>query len=379
MTKRGWAVLTACAAFLMSAFSSGSDRMYLAATFAALLLAYACVSVLGCLLSIRVTGYPEQVKLMRGEWARLYTGLKCNFPLPVGTAELSWCLVGEKGKQTVSLRIFREQTLVSEVLARHTGAFPSGPESLAVTDLFGLIRLEKKLDQRQAVLSLPRTFSMEESVLLSGEEGNTSLRRGREDPTSPEGVRDYHPGDPLKRVHWKLSQRRQALLVRTYEMMSPPEMLILTDQTFLEGDPERSALFRDAILETAASLAKERLSMASPVRLPLYEAQGEGFQGSAPGETEVMLEMLADAPYLRDADYAAFILSETRRLNSVGAVALVTARLTPSVAEAAAAVRRAGPGTILYLVTDREEDETLLSIVNRLQSSLVEVCYVAPA
>lgn len=379
MTKRGWAVLTACLAFFLSAFSSGSDRIYLAATFAALLFAYSCVSVLGCVFSIRVHAQIEQTKLVRGEFARLCTVMKYNFPLPVGKAELSWCLAGEKGKETVSLRIFREQKLVSQAPVRHTGAYLSGLESLAVTDMFGLIRMEKKLKQRETVLSLPRTFPMEETVFLSGEEGNTSLRRGREDNTSPEGVRDFRPGDPLKRVHWKLSQRRQALLVRTYEMLSPPEMLILADQTPLAGDTERCALFRDAIIETAASLARERLLSSGPVRLPLYGAQGEGFQGTSSGETETMLEMLAGAPWMMDADYASFILRMTRHLHSVGAVALVTARLTPSVAEAAAAVRRVGPGTILYLVTDRENDEALLSIVERLQRNLVEVCYVSPA
>ncbi len=379
MTKRGWAVLTACMAFFLSAFSSGSDLMYLAATFAALLFAYACVSMLWCFLSIRVHAQMERTKLRRGELARLHTLVSTRSPLPVGKAELSWRLAGENGKEIVSLRVFREQKLVSEAPARHTGAFPSGPVSLAVTDLFGLIRIEKMLKLRENLLSLPRTFPIEETAFLSGEEGNTSLRRGREDTTSPEGVRSFRPGDPLKRVHWKLSQRRQALLVRTYEMLSPPEMLILIDQTPLAGDAERSALFRDAIIETAASLASERLTLSGPVRLPLYGAQGEGFQGTAPGETETMLEMLAGAMYMKDADYAAFILRETRHLSSVGAVALVTAVLTPSVAEAAVAVRRAGPGTILYLVTDRENDEALLSIVERLQRNLVEVCYVSPA
>jgi len=43
----------------------------------------------------------------------------------------------------------------------------------------------------------------------------------REEEEEPDGVRPYVPGDPIRRIHWKLSAKKQELLVREYVPLSP--------------------------------------------------------------------------------------------------------------------------------------------------------------
>ena len=55
-------------------------------------------------------------------------------------------------------------------------------------------------------------------------------RKGRdrifEDPLRFAGLRDYRPGDSLRRIDWKASARRQALQSRVYEPSSTLHLLV---------------------------------------------------------------------------------------------------------------------------------------------------------
>ena len=85
------------------------------------------------------------------------------------------------------------------------------------------------------------------------------MARATEDISSPSDIRSYAPGDPMKKIHWKLSLRKQELLVRRFEEPAQPEALILMDcAPPMAEDPELAADLKDALLETAASLLAAR-------------------------------------------------------------------------------------------------------------------------
>src|SRR5439155_19960951 len=47
-----------------------------------------------------------------------------------------------------------------------------------------------------------------------------------EDPARPSGLREYRPGDSLRRIDWKASARSQALQSRVYEPSSTQHLLV---------------------------------------------------------------------------------------------------------------------------------------------------------
>ena len=65
--------------------------------------------------------------------------------------------------------------------------------------------------------------------MQSVETGAEHISRMTEDAASPSGVRDWIPGDALKKVHWKLTMRKRELMVRTYEESARPDTLLLVD------------------------------------------------------------------------------------------------------------------------------------------------------
>ena len=76
-----------------------------------------------------------------------------------------------------------------------------------------------------------------------------AMARATEDINSPSDVRTYAPGDPMKKIHWKLSLRKRELLVRRFEEPALPDALVLMDQSAPRAaSHEASADLRDAML-----------------------------------------------------------------------------------------------------------------------------------
>jgi uncharacterized protein (DUF58 family) len=111
------------------------------------------------------------------------------------------------------------------VVWRHTmhlprrGYYQFGPVHLRSADLYGLLVREKTLDVRNHLVVYPRTVPLSELGLPLqrpfGEQRGTD--RVFEDPMRVAGLRDYLPGDPLRRIDWKATARRRQLQSRVYE------------------------------------------------------------------------------------------------------------------------------------------------------------------
>lgn len=87
-------------------------------------------------------------------------------------------------------------------------------------------------------------------------------------------LRDYVPGDPPKTIAWKLSARRETLIVKQYESDVPVRCSLIVDATdsVRLGPLGRTELGR--WVELAAGLAGDILASRDPVGLCLVEPDG---------------------------------------------------------------------------------------------------------
>jgi uncharacterized protein (DUF58 family) len=53
-----------------------------------------------------------------------------------------------------------------------------------------------------------------------------SRRRLFEDPNRPMGVREYHPEDELRHIHWPATARTNQLQVKVYQPVSSQVMML---------------------------------------------------------------------------------------------------------------------------------------------------------
>ncbi|MDO4483531.1 MAG: DUF58 domain-containing protein [Clostridia bacterium] len=229
------------------------------------------------------------------------------------------------------------------------------------------------------LLVMPQPFSVEDMEFAPGDSAIESMGRATEDVSNPTDIRNYQPGDALKKIHWKISARKGELMVRRFEQPVLPELLVLMDCSAPPtwGHPEAAADVRDALLETAASVVSHQMNADHPVRLPLL--------GSHPMEFEknmgmpLLLENLARLDFSETDRFERVLQLETRRMRKVGATAVVSARLNGNIVDMLVQMKRMGPCVRLYLITFVPDDPVIAPMVGKLHQAGIEVCCIQPA
>lgn len=143
---------------------------------------------------------------------------------------------------------------------RGRGEFTLGPLDLTMRDPAGLIRAPEsgRVAVETPALVCPRGHNVEGLDLLGeGVLQAMGLQTRRHAGESGEFValRDYHPGDALRRIHWRSSLRHNRLMVREFLEDVTSEISIFADVRRLSrfGTGEHSTL--DYVLKCAAHAA----------------------------------------------------------------------------------------------------------------------------
>src|ERR1700754_4207113 len=116
-----------------------------------------------------------------------------------------------KGKRVhvVTLRGKQTKTIKYKVTFAMRGYYPLGPTLLETGDVFGLHRRHRVVGKPMYVMVYPKVVPLPKYDFASQRPiGEVRLQnRLFEDPTRTAGVRQYVLGDPLQRVHWKVTAR----------------------------------------------------------------------------------------------------------------------------------------------------------------------------
>ncbi len=164
-----------------------------------------------------------------------------------------------KGKrvQVASLGARKTKIVRYSVTFLMRGYYPLGPTLLETGDVFGLHRRHRVIGKPVYVMVYPKVVPLPKYNFASERPiGEVRLQnRLFEDPTRTAGVREYQVGDPLQRVHWKVTARTGVLHCRVYEPTSLAGATVLvdfhTEGYHKRGEPHRS----DLVVTTAASIA----------------------------------------------------------------------------------------------------------------------------
>jgi uncharacterized protein (DUF58 family) len=160
----------------------------------------------------------------------------------------------------------------TEAICRQRGLFALGPWSARTGDPFGFFEVTFNYPVSRSILVYPPVIHLPSIELPRGAAtgaGRTS-RRALEVTTNAAGVRDYAPGDALNHVHWRSTARREALMVKTFDLEPSGDLWIVLDMdaAVQAGQGEESTEEYGVIL--AASLADRMLHQNRAVGLVAY-------------------------------------------------------------------------------------------------------------
>ncbi len=174
---------------------------------------------------------------------------------------------GEKNKDSCSTMVQKksdcEQKFTFE--ARHSGVYEIKIADVYVEDMFGIFQVHVMENQSAECVVWPKKYDVEVIVKDSGLQNRDSeeysdLYSGN-DMSETFAIREYVPGDSVKQIHWKLSEKTDRLLIRELGRPLMKDMLLLWE-TNMDGeeDIDIQDVALDAMLSLGGALLKQEVS-----------------------------------------------------------------------------------------------------------------------
>lgn len=267
----------------------------------------------------------------------------------------------------------------------HRGVHIFGPTTLRSGDIFGFIKREMHISQRNYLLIYPLIVPLSSFRLPSRHPfgDQRAPRRLLEDPARTIGVRDYQYGDSLRRVHWKASARTMQLQSKIYEATTTYTVIL-----FLNIGSQFDAYYgihpelQELAICAAASVADWAINQGyaaglyanSIMFMPDDGALSDLLQAQAPeqklssqlGRRRIrlpaatseeqrkrILEALARIQSYFGTSIEDVMLAERSHLPAGATIVLITTSITETLIEALAQMRKGGHAVTILFVGDK--------------------------
>jgi uncharacterized protein (DUF58 family) len=190
------------------------------------------------------------VKIQNRSWFPVLW-LRLSDTVPAGLG------AGSTFRHVLSLLPRERQDLSYTLHSRRRGYYPFGPLVSRGGDLLGTNTYENRYEKDDYVIVYPKIIPLQELGLPSQSPSGNLPSRERlfEDPSRIRGVRDYQPGDSLKRMDWKTSARVGKLQVRRFEPAIALETAIFLNLNRDDYPPSQRLVATELGIVVAASLA----------------------------------------------------------------------------------------------------------------------------
>jgi uncharacterized protein (DUF58 family) len=250
-----------------------------------------------------------------------------------------------------SMRWYERARRAYTLLLRKRGVYRIGPARLASGDIFGLF---EKIDEEgpvDYVTVFPEPVPFRNLKLPSEDPfgDRQAPRRLYEDPNQPMGVRDYHPEDDFRHVHWPVTAHTGQLQVKVYQPVSAQVMVVCLNVStmphYWEGTyPE----LLEHLVKVSASVMQQGIQDGYRVGLISNSCLAHADQpfrvppGRSPEQLAHLLTALAGVTPLVTGSFDRFLMAEVPRLPYGATLVIITGLMTPATAETILRLRKHG-------------------------------------
>ncbi len=216
--------------------------------------------------------------------------------------------------------------VVATTLQRR-GLFDWGPLRVRGGDPFGIFYTDRTYGIRQQILVYPRVIDLPRfqtpPASLPGE--GRFRRRTHYITPNASGIREYAPGDPLSRIHWRSTAHTGDLMVKTFELDPTSDIWIIPDLQggIHAGEGDEST--EEYAVTIAASVAQRYISANRSVGLLAFgEEYNEVEAERGQQQLSRIFEALAVSKAVGEAPLTNLLIEEQRRFGRHTTLVIVT-------------------------------------------------------
>lgn len=204
------------------------------------------------------------------------------------------------------------RTYSCRILTGRRGKYIAGPIVVRGSDPFHFFPWKREFPLYSSIVVYPAGYPLD-LILIEGERSG-SVKTGKlqyEDLTDLKGIREYRPGDSLKRINWKASARTGTLQTMEFARNLNAPLLVLLDLTVSCYPLKHRHILLERAIEAAASLIISYGESGQSVSLLARGTDREIFIPSRRGYGHIIsiLEELAQAGFSDEKEEGSVIAS----------------------------------------------------------------------
>ena len=296
---------------------------------------------------------------------------------------LWWNLVSRRTKATAkiinipTIKAHGKTKVVMEIEPTARGIIELTSITINRPDPFSLFNACKTITMKQSLLVLPKRYQVPDLELpgsRQAQSGSTALASSVGDAGEFVSLRDYRPGDTLRKIHWKSWAKTDQPIVREeQEEFFVRHALILdnfderpraADRRLSsnggKGTREFNSVEYSEIMEeavsVAASFACDFQTQESLLDLMFVADRAYCFTaGRGLGTTEKMLEILAGVTTCQDQSFASLTSTVMNRVSLLSGCICILIHWDEARKKLICSLQEFNIPTLVIVVTDREE------------------------
>lgn len=301
--------------FIMLAFHSYVNLVLLVGM--VLFPAYSIYGVYRAGQHLHVTLRCPREDMVKNEEFHVYVDIDNPTWFPLVNVTLSLCVenafYGSRGEHelNVPLRAHHKTEIVYPVVMERCGHFVLTAERITYMDLSGMYVVQIPLKKQTECLVLPAGECREQEAGTLYQKGVSEAMESREkgyDFSDITGIREYIPGDKLQNIHWKLSTKKDELMVKERVSVSAMQLHVLVE---LANDEKMRV---ESVLQLADSITKAFVKQNMPFTVHYYSVKQGRLQqmyiGNEVEQRQWMELMLYDICYDNDTRAKELFLKE---------------------------------------------------------------------
>ena len=248
-----------------------------------------------------------------------------------------------------SLRWYEKSRREYQLLFRKRGIYQVGPAQIESGDLFGIFHNRQVGFPAGRLTVFPEQLSLEAlNIPANNPFGDIATRRRiMEDPNRPIGVREYHPEDGFRRVHWPATARTGQLQVKIFQPTSASVLVLClnvsTQERYWEGVYPELLEHLLSVAATYLLFALEKGYRVGLVANGCLVNSDQPFRippGRSPEHPAYLLEALAGISPVVVAPFERFLMREIPRVSYGAGLLILTAVVTSGLVETVARLKR---------------------------------------
>lgn len=176
-----------------------------------------------------------------------------------------------------SLGPYQLKKVYEDVDFSHRGEYKLGKKSVYMKSLFGIITKRYVIGNDKIITVIPKEYNVNLELNGKKESNDISYDAAGTDNYNLKDIKEYVPGDSIKSINWRVSSRRNKLMVNLYEDQEGKSYYVFLDMNESNYDGDNKEINEEKMIDFTCSLCKNLMKQNEDVEVLINNINHRNF------------------------------------------------------------------------------------------------------